>query len=205
MKNQVRYCLASGIPCLKICAITAPLRSQRNIFWSLSTSTFSKDAFSSSSLDSYLLGRNCLLREREKKEGTAEIESDITEHWISAELWWFSTDPRYIYKYKVNDFVWREMGCKCRGHWEVNAHIRIQSTLVYFQSLKTRSQMAFKLYLSLLNMNLELPADAPFCTAGCGGWLVEIRYYCNIKLPDSLRVMHAQKKKTKTKNQNKIT
>ena len=80
MKNQVRYCLASGIPCLKICATTAPLRSQRNIFWSLSTSTFSKDAFSSSSLDSYLLGRNCLLREREKKEGTAEIESDITEH-----------------------------------------------------------------------------------------------------------------------------
>lgn len=57
--------------------------------------------------------------------------------------------------------------------------------------------MAFKLYLSLLNMNLELPADAPFCTAGCGGWLVEIRYYCNIKLPDSLRVMHAQKKKNK--------
>jgi len=40
------------------------------------------------------------------------------------------------------------------------------------------------MYLSLLNMNSDLPADAPFYAAGCRVWLVEISQYYNVKLPD---------------------
>lgn len=62
--------------------------------------------------------------------------------------------------------------------------LEFKALLCVFCPPKTRPQMACKMYLSLLNMNLELPADAPFPVAGCRVWLVEIRQYYNVELPD---------------------
>lgn len=62
--------------------------------------------------------------------------------------------------------------------------LEFKALLCVFCPPETRPQMACKMYLSLLNMNLELPADALFPAAGCRVWLVEIRQYYTVKLPD---------------------
>lgn len=62
--------------------------------------------------------------------------------------------------------------------------LEFKALLCAFCPFESRPQMACKMYLSLWNMNLELPADAPLPAVGCRIWLVEIRQYYNVKLPD---------------------
>lgn len=62
--------------------------------------------------------------------------------------------------------------------------LEFKALLCVFCPPETRPQMVCKMYLGLLNMKLELPADAPFPAAGCAVWLVEIRQCYNVKLPD---------------------
>lgn len=54
------------------------------------------------------------------------------------------------------------MGASAEGTEKSMHALEFKALLCVFCPLKTRPQMACKMYLSLLNLSLELPADAPF-------------------------------------------
>lgn len=98
-----------------------------------------------------------------------------------------STAPQLILSclFKVNNLEYEgKQGASAEGTDKPMHSLEFKALLCAFCPFESRPQMACKMYLSLWNMNLELPADALLPAVGCRIWLVEIRPYYNVKLPD---------------------